>query len=202
MADIKLTYRNNSNDRGKSEIVIFQKPVGTDFDELAVAWKVIKHCGSGEYHPFTYPMAMQVACIDSDGNYSPQLDASNGDVFTMTEDDSGNVLSKSDDTCNSNEVEVCNDLDEGAMSAGIYKAKRLLALKNNISPGEKAVFQFKPSIWVGIASGVVEGDVMNSAVLSQTNMEFSLLGIASADIVLTGGNNERYRFRLENVVKS
>ena len=37
--DIQLNFINNSNDVNNSEIVIFQKNVATDFDELAVAWQ-------------------------------------------------------------------------------------------------------------------------------------------------------------------
>ena len=113
--------------------------------------------------------------------------------------DSGNQLSLSSLSTSSKEVDVRNDLDYGAIQAGIYKDSRLLALKTNISPGEKAVFEFKPTIWVGVVSGVEEGDVMNSAVMSDVNTEISLLGIASADIVLTGGDNNPYRLGLENI---
>jgi hypothetical protein len=198
--DIKLTYRNNSDDFAKSKIVVFQKLVNTDFDELAVAWKVIKNCGTGEYHPFVYPMEMKVGAIDSDGNYSQQIPATNGQVFNLTGSNSGNQLKAMDDVSgNSRQVDVRNNLDYGAIQVGIYKDDRMLALKSNISPGEKAVFQFLPTIWVGVVSDVEEGDVMDSAVMSQNNTELSLLGIASADIVLSGGGNRPFRFSLENV---
>jgi hypothetical protein len=45
---------------------------------------------------------------------------------------------------------------------------------------------------------------MNSAVISDINTELSLLGVASADIVMTGGgagtSAAPYQFRLANVV--
>lgn len=201
--DIKLTYRNNSNDVANSSVVVFQKMVNADYDELSVAWTVIKNCGSGEYHPFIYPMEMFVACSDNDGNYTPTLPATNGNLFSLARSDSGNKLSlPAGSTCNSREVQVSNDLDYGAIKAGIYKDGRLLALKTSVSPGEKAVFQFLPSIWVGIVSDVEEGDVMDSAVISNINTELSLLGIASADVVLTGGGNQRLGFSLENVKRA
>ena len=44
---------------------------------------------------------------------------------------------------------------------------------------------------------------MNSAIISNINTELSLLGIASADIVMTGGgpgpNSTPFQFTLENV---
>lgn len=56
MSDIKLNFINNSNDKNNSDVVIFQKNVATDYDELAIAWKVIENCGMNNNHPFTYPM--------------------------------------------------------------------------------------------------------------------------------------------------
>ena len=71
-------------------------------------------------------------------------------------------------------------------------------------PWQKAVFEFKPTIWIGVASQVVQGQVMNSAIISNINTELSLLGIASADIVMTGGgpgaNSTPFAFNLENIV--
>jgi hypothetical protein len=66
------------------------------------------------------------------------------------------------------------------------------------------VFEFKPTIWIGVASQIVQGQVMDSAIISNINTEISLLGIASADIVMTGGgpgaNSTPFAFNLENIV--
>jgi hypothetical protein len=62
----------------------------------------------------------------------------------------------------------------------------------------------KPTIWIGVVSQVEEGDVMNSAIISDINTELSLLGIASADIVMSGGgagpSATPFMFTLENIV--
>lgn len=57
MADIQITFINQSNDANNSQVVIFQKNELTNFDELAVAWRVI-HATSGhsETFPFPYPV--------------------------------------------------------------------------------------------------------------------------------------------------
>jgi hypothetical protein len=66
------------------------------------------------------------------------------------------------------------------------------------------VFTFKPTIWIGVASQVEPGDVIDSAILSEINTEISLLGIVSADIVMTGGgtgpNATPFAFTLQNIV--
>jgi hypothetical protein len=201
--DIKLNFINNSNDANNSQIVIFQKNVATDFDELAVAWRVIRYCGMGDNHPFTFPMTMSVSASDSYGNYTPHMDAQNGQLFTMSLTPSGDKLSRTGAGSSRSEVQVLNSLPKGAINANIYKDGKLLATKTSVAPQQKAVFQFKPTIWIGVASQIEQGQVMNSAIISSVNTELSLLGIASADIVMTGGGPGRestpFQFNLDNI---
>lgn len=202
--DIKLNFINQSNDLNNSQIVVFQKNTATDFDELSVAWKIIKNCGQGDNHPFIFPMTMAVGASDSYGNYTPQLPAQNSQLFHVSLTGSGDTLSLAGPGTSSKEVQLRNDLDKGAINASIYKDGRVLATKTSIAPGQKAVFEFKPTLWIGAVSQVVEGQVMNSAIMSDVNTEISLLGIASADIIMTGGGpgvgSTALKFSLENIV--
>lgn len=202
--DIQLNFINQSNDANNSQVVIFQKNVATNFDELAVAWMVIQYCGQGDNHPFVFPMTMQVGASDSYGNFTPQLDAQNGQLFQMQRTTSGDRLVNAGSGTSSKEVQVLNSLPKGAINASIYKSGKLLATKTSIAPQQKAVFEFKPTIWIGVVSQVVQGQVMNSAIISQINTQLSLLGIASADIVMTGGgpgvSSAPLQFSLQNVV--
>jgi hypothetical protein len=151
-------------------------------------------------------MTMQVGARDSWGNYTPQLNAQNGQLFQMAMTTSGNQLVPVGSGTSSKEVQVLNNLKQGAMNASIYKGGKLLAVKTSIAPQQKAVFEFKPTIWIGVASQIVQGQVMNSAVVSNINTELSLLGIASAHIVMTGGGpgatSTPFAFSLENIVMS
>ena len=204
--NIKLNFINRSNDINNSEVVIFQKNVAETFDELAVAWRVIQNCGRNDNHPFNYPLQFQVCASDSYGNYSPELTAYEGQSFEMVKDTSGDVLQLSPTPAvSSQEVEIKNNLSTGAMNGNIYRDGKLLAVKTNIAPGQKGVFQFKPSIFIGTASQIVEGDVMNSAIIQQINTELNLFGIQSADIVMTGGGSgpgaTAFSFHLENINK-
>jgi hypothetical protein len=202
--DIKLNFVNDSNDVNNSEIVIFARNAATNVAETAVAWQVIQNCGQGDNHPFAYPMTNQVGASDSWGNYTPLLDAADGQQFSMILDTSGDVLRESGPAASPTEIEVLNALPRGAIDAGIYKSGKLYARATGIAPQQKAVFQFKPTIWIGVASQVVEGTVMNSAVMSEINTELSLLGLASADIVMTGGgagpNATPFAFTLQNIM--
>ncbi|PZR19962.1 MAG: hypothetical protein DI539_12330 [Flavobacterium psychrophilum] len=201
--DIKLNFINNSNDANNSSIVIFQKNVATNFDEMAVAWQVIKYCGQGDNHPFTYPMGNAVGASDSWGNFTPQLQAHEGQMFAMSLTVSGDQLSSFGQATSSKEIQILNNLQRGAINANVYKSGKLLATRTSVAPQQKAVFEFKPTIWIGVASQIEEGQVMNSAILSAINTELSLLGIASADIVMTGGgsgpNAQPFQFNLENI---
>lgn len=202
--DIKLKLINHSNDTNNSEVVIFSKNVSTNYGELAVAWQVIQNMGQGDYHPFTYATEVYVAASDSYGNFTPQLAAANGEKFHMILTSSGDELTADGQSASPNEITIANDLTKGAINAYIYRSGKLFAEKTGIAPGQEAVFEFKPTIWIGVASQVIEGQVMNSAILSQINTEISLLGIASADIVMTGGGTgpeaQPFQFTLENVV--
>lgn len=204
VTDIQLNFINRSNDVNNSEVVIFQKNVAVDFDEIAVAWKVIQNCGRNDNHPFVYPLNFDVSASDSYGNYTPQLTAYDGQAYEMIQDTSGDILQlSSTPAVSSYEVEVRNNLTAGAIDANIYRDGRLLAAKTDIVPGQKADFQFQPKIYIGVVSQVVEGETMNSAILQQINTEINLFGIQSADIVMTGGGNgptaTAFNFTLENI---
>lgn len=202
--DIKLNFINDSNDVNNSEVVVFGKNAAAGFDETALAWLVIQNCGQGDHHPFAYPMTSQVGASDSFGNYTPLLDAANGQQFLVVRDTSGDVLKLSTERAvSSKQIEVLNALQAGAINAGIYKSGKLYAQVTSVAPQHKAVFQFQPTIWIGVVSQAVEGEVMNSAIVSSVNTELSLLGIASADIVMTGGgagsSATPFMFTLANV---
>ena len=203
---IELNFINRSGDTNNSSVVIFQQNVAEDYDEIAVAWKVIRNCGRLDNHPFLFPLEFQVSAQDSYGNYTPLQDAYEGQAYDMTLDTSGDVLQLSRTAATSPyEVEVRNNLKVGAVNACIFKDGALLATKTNMSPGQKATFQFQPRIYIGVVSQVTQGQVMNSAIISQINTELNLFGISRANIVMTGGGAgptaKSFEFNLENVNK-
>lgn len=202
--DIKLNFINQSADVNNSSIVIFQQNVATTFGQIAVAWKVIKNCGRGDNHPFIYSEQIKVGASDSYGNYTPAMAASNGQAFEMVRSSSGDILQLSKSpAANPSEVEIRNNLSQGAIDARVYRSGSLCAVEANLAPMQKAVFEFHPSIYIGVVSQINEGDVMNSAILQQINTKLSLLGVHSADIVMTGGgagpNAQPFQFQMTNI---
>jgi hypothetical protein len=201
--DIRLNFINRSNDQSNSDVLVFQKNPATGFEELAIAWLVIRNCGRGDNHPFVYPQAMAVGCSDAWGNYTPRLVAQNGQLFHMIKNASGDVLQLAGDGNDPRAIQVRNDLSAGAIDVTIYKADRPLAATTGVMPAMTVSFQFEPTIYIGVASQIEQGQVINSAIMSTINTEISLLGIASADIVMTGGGpgpkSTPFVFTLENV---
>lgn len=186
--DIEITFINQSYDENNSNVVIFQKNAATDFEETAVAWTVIQNCGRNWTHKFKYPMDFYVAAQDSWGNVSDLQLGEYGQKWDVVRSTSGDILSLDSSPAGSmTEVEIKNELPQGSVNAQIYKDGKLLATKTGVSPQQKAVFAFKPTIWVGVVSQVEEGDIMNSAILSDINTEISLLGITKANLIMTGG---------------
>lgn len=201
---IQLNFINNSNDANNSQVVIFQKNTATGYDEPAVVWKAIQNCGHGDNHPFEFPMDMYVATSDSWGNYTPQLPAQSGQAFQMIRGTLGDQLVFKGPAGDIKKVQVQNNLPNGSISAHVYKNGKLLAVKTGVTPGQLASFQFRPTIFIGVTNTVAEGQIMDSATLSNINTEISLLGIKSADIVMTGGGpgkgGKPLAFSLQNVV--
>ena len=203
-ADVRLTFINQSNDQDNSDVVIFQKNVASGQQASAVAWLVIQNCGRGDSHPFIYPAAMQVGANDSWGNFTPLLDAAPGQAFAVTNTASFDQLVPDGPATSPTEVQVRNALPEGAIGAGIYRDGRQLAHETSVAPGQMAAFAFDPTIWIGAVSQVEQGQVMDAAIVEQINTLLSLFGIASADIVMTGGgsgpDSRPFAFTMQNVV--
>jgi hypothetical protein len=205
--DIKLRFVNKSSDGNKSEVVIYQKSVLTNMASLSVAWKVIRYCGRDCTHPFVYPDGYEVAITDEYGNFSPRLPATNGQMLSLVSTPTGHRrLRYTGPASASTELDVLNAMSQGAVNVCIFKDGRLMGMKTSVSPGQKAVFQYTPALWIGVCSEVVQGEPISSAILSDVNTEISLIGIASADIVMTGGGpgegSTPYEFNLENIVRS
>ena len=197
---IKLNFINKSKDTNNSSVVVFQKNVAESFDEIAVAWQIIENCGRLDNHPFTFSLDFKVSREDSYGNFTPAKVAYNGQSYEMV-----HILKLSDTPAtNPNEVEIKNSMETGAINGDIIRDGRIISTKTNIASGQKAVFQFQPTIWIGTTQ-VEEGEVINSAITQTVNRELPLYGISSADIVMTGGgpgkDSTPFIFNLKNVNK-
>lgn len=202
--EIKLNLINNSNDANNSQVVIFQKNPVAHTDEQAVAWRVIQNCGQGDNHPFVFPLNMSVGAADSYANKLPQPPVDSGQSLKMAFDGEQWQLQAADGG-NPSEAQVVNDLPTGAINASIYKDGKLLAADSLQEASAAGEPEAQPSLLIGVAPQGSAGEAANTAIVADINTEISLLGIASADIVMTGGgpgpNATPFTFTLENIVK-
>lgn len=201
--DIQLTFLNQSN-VDNSNVVIYQQNMASRAGNFAVAWQVIANSTPGSSYPFVFSPNLTVAAADSFGNFTPQIPASNGQLFQLSATNNQNQLAYTGPAVNKASIQVRNGLQIGNISANLYRNGNLLATKTAIAPGQKAVFQFNPTIWIGVMSQVNQGDVMNAAILQSVNTQIALTGITKANIIMTGGGPGRtaqpIAFNLANVV--
>jgi hypothetical protein len=205
--DIRLRFVNRSNDCGNSEVVLFQRDVIPDLDTFAIAWKVIRYCGRDCFHPFVYSTDIDVALGDEHGNFSPRVAAPAGTRFAVDAHPTGRGRLVPDRAgASGGDIEVVNRMTRGAVNVNAFSAGRLIAVKEAVAPGQKAVFRFTPTLWIGVASQVQESRALHAAVLSSVNTQLPLAGIAAADIVMTGGGTgadaQPFAFALERVVRA
>ncbi len=201
---IKLRLVNQSNDQGTSQILIFQRNVPASAEEAALAWRVIQNLAPGWSHPFTFSHDVEAQVQDAWGNVSPALPLAPGQAAEVVKTSSGTVFQLSSTPASDpNTQEVINKLSQGAISATLLRDDLPAAVLHGITPGAQAAFKLNPTIYIGVASQVQQGEVIDSAIISTINQEISLLGIASADIVMTGGgpgtSSHPFTFSLANV---
>lgn len=202
--EVKLNFVNRSNGSPATQVLVFGEAVEPSVDEAASAWLVIRNCAPGWSHPFVWPAATSVGVTDAWGNVSPQLGIANGQMAAVVATDSGQSLRLIDQTAPPTAFGVLNQLPQGAVSVTVFRDGRPYAPTRALFPGAQIIYSFKPTIWIGAISQPHEGEVVSGAVVQQVNTEINLMGIAGADIVMTGGGEgpdaKPFIFTLENVV--
>ena len=178
------------------QVVIFQKNIASD--QSVFAWKIINNLVVDNNYPFDFPTDIHALVSDDEGNSAPQTLVTPGQMFQMANTTSGDQLVYKGPATNPKQVQIANDLKMG-MSVLIFKGGKVLNVEPGIPRGQSAVFEFNPTIWIGVASEMEEGQLINPVVLENINTELSLQGVSSADILMLGGGPEPFMFLLENV---
>ncbi|MCF6282672.1 MAG: hypothetical protein L3J28_10795 [Candidatus Polarisedimenticolaceae bacterium] len=202
--DAKLKFWNHSDARRPPNILIFQNDGGRDSSIRSTAWKVIKGCGRDCYHPITYTFDMEITVNDGDGNYSPHLNAEPGHSFSVTSLHRGRRLFQQGVAHRVSEIHLNNDLNRGALDCHIFRSGRAVTSKYSVAPGQQAVFTPSNKIWIGVTPTLPPGHRLNTDAIPLIKTELSLDGIASADIVMHGGelctDSTSFKFCMENII--
>lgn len=202
--DVRLNFINHADDPNHSQLLIFGRNPETSLDEIAAAWTVIADFRPSMTYAVLYPADTGISVQDGFGNFTPMLPAAPGQHFRVAESEDGLIVEQAVAAGPPDQITLANQLRQGAVHVGLYKDKRLYLAERNLLPEQTAAFRLRPTIWVGVASQSPLDAGSNSAILSSVATEISLLGVASADIVMTGGgtgaNAGPLAFTLENVV--
>jgi hypothetical protein len=213
--DIEITFINQSYDNNNSAVVIFQKNVAVNAnevpnvkachpDEHVVAWKVLANHGRDWKQTFKFPSGIYLAAQDSYGNKTtPQAVSHDQQWNIVQEGDKFGLAQDEQPPHHLNQVEVNNQLAQGTVHAQIFRGGNLLAVKQGLAPGQKALFEFTPTIWIGLVAGISEGEFLPATILDNINTEIALTGMTQAKILLKGGGTgpdaAPYEFTIEPV---
>ena len=197
--NISLNFINQSSMQQSANVVIYQINTATLPGTPVVAWIVIQNCGFNCNHPFTLEQFVEIGAADSNGNFSPRLRARPGQAFKTVTQASGHNLILNGTSSNGDEIQIENGLDQ-VISAMVYQDNRIVSRWGQIGPGDTANFSFKPTIMIGVAPGVSQGQMLDPADLADITTELSLLGVQSAEIIMTGSgaSDDPYHFKLKN----
>jgi hypothetical protein len=202
--NVELNFINRSENGHQCEVLFFQRNAINDLGETVIAWKRIRFCGRDCNHPFVLSTHFEINCSDSFGNHGPRLAAEAGNRFVRVSNHGRSMLQYGTRSPSSRDIQVKNAAERGAVNVNLFSSGRLLARKSSVVPGQKAIFEFDPVLWVGVAAEVDEGGAIESAILNDTNQKLFLHGVRRADIVMTGGGGgthaRPYEFSLERVV--
>lgn len=199
---INLNYINKSTTNVPLQIAISLIDPASGF---AVVWQLIQNCGVNSKHPFTIPVQSQLSISDSYGNFTAEIDALPGQAFAVEMGTTGTELVSNGAAANPAAINVSNALAQGSINVYLNKSGKRYAEHSNLAPSSLVCFDLKPKIYIGVTEAATEGMMMNTAIQNSLG-EISLVGVTSADIILTGGGPNQqstpYTFTLSNVVTS
>ena len=185
----RLNFLSRSPASRDSVIVLFQKNARSVPGSSEIAWKTIRHCVDGHCHPVAFPDQLEICTGDEFGNYSPRIRVAGGDHFSVMSTHLGGKLAFRRRSPGRNEVEVCNDLRQGAFDLNVFRDSRLLWRRRSLPPQQRTVFSFPPSLWIGAIPGARQSEPLHAHTAAAPPTLLSLRGVASADIVMTGGGS-------------
>ena len=98
-------------------------------------------------------------------------------------------------------IQVRNDLGRGSIDIELLCGTGVAARKTSLIPGQEAVFEMEPTIFVALADGaaIEQGKAFCEQRLPSPPTRLGLFGIATADLIAVGGAATALRFALEAV---
>ncbi|WP_426197362.1 hypothetical protein [Massilia sp. DWR3-1-1] len=192
---VVLTLHHHGDAGAASQVVLFKKNSAAGADDAVLAWKVIRIC-AGQHARVVLPFSQQIGVFDPCGAHAGLHDAFAGDMFDVAAGAGTPLLARSVVAAGPNMVGVRNATAAGLLEVVLYKDGRPLCRCGAVAPATTAVFEVLPYLHVAVCPGITEGAIVDAhAVAGATRI--SLLGLKSADLVLTG-NAGHSQFQLFN----
>ncbi len=200
MSDINITFINKSQDANYSRVVIFQKNTAPDYNNIAVAWKVIENMGMNYLHPFSYSTDYYISA----GNTGMQIAVEKNSLYEVLDENSTAILMQHPDKGdNKNGYTFINNLPFEIVSANVYSNGTIIASAEYVEPKQKVEFEFDPlKLYIAeISFDVYEGGLLPPEFLNDTGnyTEIGLEGIEETAIVCTRDENGHAIFTLEDI---
>lgn len=194
---IRLRVINNSSNNDLN-VLLFQKNQAVDFATSAVAWTVLSNLDISQNRTVIFGSELRMGYKKID-TLSETIVCTPGQQIIANEDFTMGYNGSSD---NVNEIEIISNVFTlAAITGRLHRSNRLLMQSDLLDNGSIGYFGIRPTLWIGVVTGVNQGDIIGEEILTQINTELSLLGIASADIVISGGTEATpYNFTLQNIV--
>jgi hypothetical protein len=203
MPPAEINFVNKSLAVSPVDVVLFEPAEFFDKLTTQVPWLFIKHCSYDFSHPFLYAASMEIQLRDDWGNYSPPIKAEPGMRYVIRNVNKKEKL-ESAGPGKSGEVEIFNNLPEGAPAIVINRNGRISAIRTGLAPGEYFLFRIPDQLLGRKISGDVQAAQLqrleNDGFCSLINMK----DITKADLVLTGGGigatTKKYSLTLQHII--
>lgn len=198
---IDLTYVNRACGDAIPEVLVMQKDDACPGLHNAIAWKVIRRCAPGHWHPLSYAPVAEICLGDEFGNYTERQAAAAGARFAAQPLLRGRELARRASDASRDDIVLHNALTVGAVDACLYRNGRLLARRCALAPGQSAAFRVRPVLWWGACSEARQGQRLGDALCDTPLTALPLYGLVRATIALHGGGGQPYEFVFEDVTR-
>jgi hypothetical protein len=192
-APVVLTVLNRRRDGAASQLVLFKMNSAAAANPV-LAWKVLR-CAAGRPARVVVPFSQQVGVFNPRGAHAGLESASAGECFQVADratvsGAAAPLLSRGQRAAiGPNMVGVHNGTSDGVLDVVLYKDGRPLYREAALAPGGTMVFEVLPYLHAALCTGVAEGAVLDAATVAAAT-RISLLGLKSADLILTGAAGE------------
>ncbi len=197
--ETELRLVNKSQHILDTEFVIFQKNYAAESDAGTIAWRVIRNLGVASHHTFEFGR-LELGVAKTFRHHSSLMRAKAGDAFRAYELHGGVVAVSNGKSADPATIEVLNNRPEEPISAQCFRDGIGLAIVDNIASGHRALFDIRPEFFIGGVTYVEQGAPMTEKMINYITAKFSIEGVASADIIISGGaDGQPFDFAMENV---